>query len=155
MYDRLLKPFSPTSPDDDESVAIFNRLTRSAYGMAPEQTTKSIDNEWQVFEMHNAGFDTYHAVIDGDPVAVAARTRLVGYGRTLEISAIAVTPYLRGRGIGTRVVGELVQIARDTEASSVKVIALEEAIPIYIRNGFQFKEKDRGYTFLELCLGGQ
>ena len=86
------------------------------------------------------------------PVKISIENKIIGigtgivFGNTAWLAHIIVNPEFRRRGIGRKIVIELLNIIKNTGCETVSLIATELGCPIYEKAGFIEQTK---YAFFE------
>ena len=136
----------------DDAAVLFEAQLRE-HQMAPP-TDALQEAIRSVIDNPSYGFVLLGTAPDGAAVGVAYASSLLSFehgGVSGWLEELYVTPAWRGRGIGSRLLQEVVKMARELgwRALDLEVdVAHERAIPLYLRHGFHPHARSR--FFLEL-----
>jgi ribosomal protein S18 acetylase RimI-like enzyme len=108
---------------------------------------QQFDLQWSQYRLHYAGAEWLIVEYDG---AAAGRLYLEATSKELRIMDIALVPALRNRGIGTALIGSVLDHAdRRALPASLHVEPFNPALRLYQRFGFQYQETRGIYCYME------
>ena len=121
-----IHPISFATPEYDESVALRYDVLRKPLGL--EFTPEQLSPEWS--DLHLAAFD-----VSGKMVAILILTPI--NKEVVKMRQVAVAAGQQGRGVGTALVEQSEQLARDLDFQEISLHARELAVPFYLRLGYE------------------
>jgi ribosomal protein S18 acetylase RimI-like enzyme len=136
----------------DAVAALFEAQLREHKITTPRDDLRMVI--WTVIADQRHGFMLEASVPDGSPIAVAYASSLLSLehgGVSGWLEELYVLPQWRGRGIGSRLVGEVIAHARELgwRALDLEVEASHQrAISLYVRHQFQPHSRSRFFRIL-------